>query len=112
MCFLDLISLACREDQGSLVVVKTFTKMSVSIPNFFSAFVQCLQLSLQGLRGRCSFAMLDFEIILLKSLDPASYLTLRFPKIQKPSKEIMISPEKKFLCIEVVMEMLYRFHND
>ncbi|GBN80549.1 hypothetical protein AVEN_75289-1 [Araneus ventricosus] len=61
---------------------------------------------------RSSFAMLDFEIILLKSLDPASYLAFGFPKIQKSSQGSMDSTEKKFPSIEVVMEMFYRFHND
>ncbi|GBN71179.1 hypothetical protein AVEN_133436-1 [Araneus ventricosus] len=39
------------EDHGSSVV-KNVMEISVSNPNFFSAFVQCLQLSLQGLRER------------------------------------------------------------
>ncbi|GBM46596.1 hypothetical protein AVEN_95594-1 [Araneus ventricosus] len=42
-----------HEDQGSTVIVaKTCTEISVSTPNFFSSFVQCLQLSLQDLRER------------------------------------------------------------
>ncbi|GBM09634.1 hypothetical protein AVEN_68398-1 [Araneus ventricosus] len=44
-----------HEDQGSAdVVIETFTAVSVSIPNFFSALEQCLQLSLQGLRESAS----------------------------------------------------------
>ncbi|GBM54285.1 hypothetical protein AVEN_234110-1 [Araneus ventricosus] len=60
---------------------------------------------------RGSFAIMDFEIMVLKSLDPASYLALTFSKIQKPSKGSMISPEKKFSSLDIVMEMLYRFRN-
>ncbi|GBL82533.1 hypothetical protein AVEN_263634-1 [Araneus ventricosus] len=60
---------------------------------------------------RGSFAMLDFEVIVLKSLDPMSYLTFRLSKTQKPSQGSTISPEKKFPSIEAVMEMLYRINN-
>ncbi|GBN71035.1 hypothetical protein AVEN_131006-1, partial [Araneus ventricosus] len=49
---------------------------------------------------RGSLAMLDLEVIFLQSVDLASYLAFRFPKIQKPSKGCMISPEKKFTSIE------------
>ncbi|GBN23186.1 hypothetical protein AVEN_245159-1 [Araneus ventricosus] len=40
--------------------------------------------------------MLDFEVIFLQSLI-SSYLAFRFPKIQKPSKGYMISPEKIYV---------------
>ncbi|GBM64717.1 hypothetical protein AVEN_205918-1 [Araneus ventricosus] len=44
--------------------------------------------------------MLDFEIILLESLDPASYLAFSFLKIRKPSQGNMIS-KKKFPSTKV-----------
>ncbi|GBN28779.1 hypothetical protein AVEN_246085-1 [Araneus ventricosus] len=53
---------------------------------------------------RFSFAMLDFEDIFLKSLDPASCLAFGFLKIKKPSQESIISAEKKFPSKEVALK--------
>ncbi|GBM37524.1 hypothetical protein AVEN_4197-1 [Araneus ventricosus] len=104
------------EDQGSSVFVETVTKMLVSIPNFFSAFVQYLQLIYRSSReGICisvrgSFAMLDFAIIFLKPLYPVNYMAYRFLEIQKLSQGSMITPQKQFSSIEGSNGMFYRFN--
>ncbi|GBN22625.1 hypothetical protein AVEN_238431-1 [Araneus ventricosus] len=95
------VACECGPDSNCTFSGLLSQKKCICKPGYWEVDGKCVGSSREGIciSVRGSFAMLDFEIIFLKSLDPASYLAFRFSKIQKPSKGSMISPEKKFPSI-------------